>query len=173
MAEGVRRETVLCDRCLSLTTAVLALVLFAAMPAWRGYPVPAPESYAITTEAFEAKVEAMIAAHGTGEEDDEGAPVVRPPPGDVYLLARRWQFYPAIEFQAGATYRLHVASADILHGFHAGGIAGGIDLLLNPGGAHVVELAPERPGQIVLQCSEYCGLRHSRMKAWLKVAAPE
>src|SRR5690242_9552398 len=98
-------------------TAVLAavVVLFAAMPAWRGYSPPPVASYAMTADAFEAKVDAQVKAHATGETLADGIPVIRPPAGDVYVLARRWSFWPVVELEEGKAYRLHVASVDILH----------------------------------------------------------
>lgn len=162
MAEASTRPPA--DRRLSWLFAAVAAVLLAAMPAWRMSDQPASATYQQAPDAFEAKVEAMVAAHATGEADEE-VPVVRPPPGDVYMLARRWQFYPVLELQAGETYRLHVASVDIVHGFHLGGA----DLLLVPGQTSVVTVTPREGERPVIQCSEYCGLRHSRMTAWLRI----
>lgn len=164
------------QRALAGLVLATAMVLFAAMPAWRGYPPPPVESYAVTPEAFTAKVEAMVAAHKTGEVTQDakdamadGIPVVRPPAGDVYILARRWQFWPIVELEPGKSYRVHVSSVDILHGFH---LNRDVDLLLAPGTAHTFVVTP-RPGErLVMQCSEYCGLLHNRMKATLRVVPP-
>lgn len=150
-----------------LAAGLALLVLFAAMPAWRYGDAPEFPRYAISAEAFEAKVDAMIRDRTTGAEED-GVPVVHPPPGDVYLLARRWQFYPVLELEAGRSYRLHVASVDVLHGFHLGDI----DLLLVPGAAAVVPLTPDGSDRVVIQCSEFCGLRHNRMTAWVRIVPP-
>lgn len=157
------------ERWAFLALAAVILGLFAAMPAWRGYP-PAPvETYATTPAAFEAKVDAMVAAWATGEQVEDGIPVVRPPPGDVYVLARRWAFYPIVELAPGQTYRLHVASVDILHGFH---LTDTLDFLLVPGEAHSFAVTPAGGDLLVMQCSEYCGLYHNRMKATIRVLGP-
>lgn len=145
------------------------VVLFVMQPAWRGYPPPPVESYAIAPDAFEAKVDAQVKAHATGETLADGIPVIRPPAGDVYVLARRWHFWPVVELEEGRTYRLHVASADILHGF----ALDRIDLLLAPGQAHAFEVTAGRERPLVMQCSEYCGLEHNRMKATLRVVPPK
>jgi cytochrome c oxidase subunit 2 len=152
---------------------VLAAIgwLFAAMPVWRSASAPAGEVYAITPEAFEARVAAEVKSFATGEsarfagEDEEAIPVVHPPPGDVHVLARRWQFWPYLELEEGKTYRLHVGSADILHGF----ALAGADLLLAPGQAQVVTVTPRAGQPLVMQCSEFCGVRHNRMKASIRV----
>ncbi|MBF0092915.1 MAG: quinol oxidase [Alphaproteobacteria bacterium] len=146
-----------------------AVVLLALMPAWRwmARPLPPPEGYAISAEAFSAKVDAMTARHATGEKTEDGGTVVRPPPGDVYLLASRWRFDPALELEVGRTYRLHVATADVTHGFNFP--LGGADFLLVPGHAYVVTLTPAHPGDFAMQCSEYCGQSHSRMKSQVRI----
>ncbi len=143
--------------------AAVLVALFLAMPAWRGVPQAAFESEALEGPAFEAKIDAMVAQYGTGE--DEGVPVVRPPPGDIYLAAQRWRFWPILELQAGATYRFHVASRDIIHGV----VIGGHEALLVPGRAAVLSVTPTEPGRIALVCSEYCGLEHNKMRTWMTV----
>lgn len=156
--------------------AVLAAIvaLFAAMPLWRPAPSTPVGRYAISTDAFEARVEAQIKSFGTGEQasfggesatDEDAIPVIHPPPGDVFVLARRWHFWPYLELEAGKTYRLHIASTDILHGF----ALGSADVLLSPGQAHVVDITPRLGQPLVMQCSEFCGLRHNRMKATIRV----
>ncbi|WP_142849584.1 quinol oxidase [Telmatospirillum sp. J64-1] len=147
------------------------LGLFAAMPLWRWAGAP-PQSRvaAIDVAEFEQRVEDFVAAHGTGEVED-GLPVVAPPPGEVPVIARRWQFYPALRLEAGQRYELHVASTDILHGFALEGA--GADLLLPGGSAGVVTLVPQAPGRLAIQCSEYCGIEHNRMRAWVEVVGPQ
>lgn len=146
---------------------VLAAIaaLFTALPAWRARPPVTAERYAIAAADFAALVEAQVAAHATGEMVGDGIPVVRPPPGDVYVLAQRWQFRPMLELQAGERYRLHVASVDVLHGF----ALDDIDLLLVAGEAQMVPLVATLGRPLVMQCSEYCGLGHNLMKSLLRV----
>ncbi|MFN3077976.1 MAG: quinol oxidase [Alphaproteobacteria bacterium] len=159
------------DRLAAVVFGILVVSLSAAMPAWRwiGKPPPVEERYATTADDFAQRVAAMTAAHATGEMDDE-VPVVRPPAGDIYLLARRFGFSPVLELEVGKHYRLHVATIDVLHGLNLP--LGGTDLLLLPGQAVVLPLTPTREGYHAVQCSEYCGLRHSRMKSHLRVVAP-
>jgi cytochrome c oxidase subunit 2 len=144
--------------------AVMALA-FVAMPAWRGMPGAVVDSYAIDEAAFEAKLDAMVERWRVGE--DEGVPIVRPPPGDIYLAAERWRFRPLLELQAGGSYRIHVASRDILHGV----VIGGREALLAPGQAAVLTVTPAEPGKITVVCSEYCGLEHNKMRNWVVVVA--
>ena len=45
-------------------------------------------------------------------------PVVHPPAGsDVYLEGRAWKWWPVLELEKGKTYRVHLSSMDIQHGF--------------------------------------------------------
>lgn len=147
----------------------LALALLALMPAWRwmATSLPQPESYALPTADFVAKLDAMISRYGTGEKTEDGGTVVRPPPGDIYLSASRWRFDPMLELEVNKTYRLHVASVDVLHGFNFP--LGGADLLLEPGKVFVMTVKAAHPGPYAMQCSEYCGLNHSRMKGLVRV----
>ncbi|CAK0740568.1 Cytochrome oxidase subunit II copper A binding domain-containing protein [uncultured Gammaproteobacteria bacterium] len=146
-----------------LVLAVVIAGLFVAMPVWRGGAGLSYASYTISPTEFEAKVAAMVARYRVGE--DKGEPVVHPPPGDVYLVAERWRFRPQLELEAGQSYRLHISSPDILHGV----VVAGAEALVVPGRAAVLPLTPAKAGQIAMQCSEYCGLSHSKMLAWLTV----
>lgn len=148
------------ERAAIVALTALALGLFAAMPVWR-WPDAAPSrsGYVIDAEDFGARMAAQPA-------DADG--VVRPPPGDVYIAARQWEFQPQLALQAGKTYRLHLTSFDALHGFSLGGR----DVLLTPGRAEVMEFTPETPGRLPIQCSEFCGAGHNRMTAWVEVVEP-
>jgi cytochrome c oxidase subunit 2 len=156
-------EFCLKERGVLVGVAAVLVALFVAMPAWRGVPQAAFDSEAVGEAEFEAKLEAMVAHYGVGLE--EGVPVVRPPPGDIYLSAERWRFWPILELQAGASYRVHAASRDILHGV----VIGGHEALLVPGRAALLPITPAEPGRITLVCSEYCGLEHNKMRTWMTV----
>jgi cytochrome c oxidase subunit 2 len=153
------------ERRLLVALAVVLGLAFVAMPAWRGASRGAGESAAVNPAAFEAQVDAMVARYRVGDED--GLPVVRPPPGDVYLVAERWHFRPLLELEAGQSYRLHVASEDILHGV----VSAGQEALLAPGRAVVLTVTPTEPGKMAVVCSEYCGLEHNKMRNWVTVIA--
>lgn len=163
------------ERRLVLFIGVLAVALFAAMPLWRDVAAraqgrPLEAFYTISAADFSGKVEAMIAQYGTGQTED-GAPVVRPPPGDVYLLLRRFQYYPVLELEAGRTYRLHVYAEDVQHGFTLVRPGRGAELhrLIAPGRAAVVAFDAGAPGKLALSCSDYCGIGHNSMRASLYV----
>ncbi|MBC7952738.1 MAG: quinol oxidase [Rhodospirillaceae bacterium] len=138
-------------------TALLAasLVLLAAWPVWRMTDSAPTDSYAQSPDQFILGAETYAATHQIGERD--GMPVVQPPPGsDVPVIARRFQFWPALDLQAGETYRLHVAAVDTVHSV----VVQGREYSLVPGQVRMVEVT----GPLILQCGEYCGLGHNRMQ---------
>lgn len=132
------------DRLAAAALTLLTIALLALLPAWRmAEPKPA---YMMPPELFRARVQAF--AH---DKD-----VVEPMPGDVFLLAEPFRFWPELKLQPGQTYRLHIASVD---GVHAVAI-NGTEILLAPGDVWVAEIN----GPQDLRCNEYCGLGHNKMR---------
>jgi cytochrome c oxidase subunit 2 len=136
------------DRWATLVFSLASLVLVAVWPGWRLADMPA--AYAEPPEAFAARVEAFVA----------GQPIVRPVPGDVPLLARRFEFHPALELRIGRTYRLHLSSVDGVHAL----VLDGVEMMLVPGEVRVLDITPDRAGPLEARCNEYCGLGHNRMR---------
>ncbi len=124
-----------------------------------GDPLPV-DSYAADAVAFTARYDAMVAEHGR----EDGA-VVRPPPGDVYMRVKRWDFSPALELEPGRTYRLHLLSEDVVHS----AAIGEAEVLLEPGTVKVVTLVAPKAGRVRIQCGEYCGLGHTKMIGSIEV----
>jgi cytochrome c oxidase subunit 2 len=94
------------------------LTMFFMMIYWHGAGEQnlSSEAYRITPERFAERTQAMIDQYTVREEN--GFPVVKPPPGsDVYLLARLWQWSPILELEKDQSYRFHLASVDWQHGF--------------------------------------------------------
>lgn len=152
------------DRLGAGVLAAASLILLLAWPGWRLSDAPPVDAYMQAPDAFLAAAEAYAAAHAVGERD--GMPLVRPPPGAaVPVLARRFQFWPALQLQAGQTYRLHVATVDTVHSV----VVQGRELALLPGQVRVVDVTPEAGTPPALQCGEYCGLGHTRMRAGIEV----
>lgn len=141
------------DRWLTALFVVATALLVAAWPGWR--LADAPAAYAEAPEAFAARV----AAFAAGQE------MVRPAPGDVPVLARRFEFTPAVELKVGQTYRLHLSSVDGIHAL----AVNGVEIMLVPGEVRVLELTPDRLGPLEARCNEYCGLGHNRMRATIVV----
>ncbi len=154
------------ERKLLIGVGALLGLLFLAQPAWRGLTRASEiQTTPIASSEFETKLAEQNARFKVGEED--GVPVVRPPPGDVFIAAGRWRFLPVLELQPHQSYRFLVASEDILHGV----VIGGKEALLVPGQAAIMPVTTSEPGKFSMVCSEYCGLEHNKMRHWVTVIA--
>lgn len=115
---------------------------------------------------FTAQLKAMVAAGDTGRQID-GMPVVHVRPGDAYVTAQRWQFYPALELEPGQSYHLHIQTVDTVHS----AAVDGREALLVPNVPRVIEITTKADGQVSIQCGEYCGLNHTKMIGHISIAA--
>ncbi len=146
-----------------LTVAfVWCVFLTLMMPLWYFYGkqnVPT-ETYRVTREQYAAKVNEFVAQYQVGDEN--GIPVVAPPPGsDVYLRASTWQWYPILQLEKGQTYRLHISSMDLNHGFSLQPV--NINLQVFPGYDYVATIVPTSAGEFTIVCNEFCSLGHHTM----------
>ena len=118
------------------------------------------EAYRITPAAYAAKVHKMTEKSTVRQQ---GAfPVVRAPPGsDVYMMGRVYMWWPMLELVKGETYRLHLSSIDLQHGFSLQPV--NINLQVHPGYESVVTMTPNQTGQFGIVCNEYCGFGHHTM----------
>ena len=144
------------------------LFMFFFMIAWHfiGDQNLSTETYRVQPDAYVEKVEAFAERYQVGEE--EGVPVVRPPAGeDVYILARLWEFWPILELKKGQSYRIHLSSADWMHGFSLQPT--NINISIHPGYEHVINLTPTDTGEFGIVCNEYCGIGHHTMTGRIRV----
>ncbi|MEX2583975.1 MAG: cytochrome C oxidase subunit II [Gemmatimonadota bacterium] len=117
------------------------------------------DSYRATPEAFSQKVQAFVTKYGR----DDGRVAV-PPGEDAYVMAARYAFYPEIVLEAGEKYRIWISSVDALHGFSIVGGHQNINLEIAPEHLYGGTFTPEKPGEYLIVCNEYCGLGHHGMK---------
>lgn len=144
------------------------LIMFAMMVGWHffGEQNLSNEAYKITPEKYQAKAQAMVDEYQVGEK--RGIPVVAPPAGsDIYLIARRWSWWPIFELEKGKSYRLHLSSMDWQHGFSLQ--PENINIQVLPGYEHVVNITPDQKGEYSIICNEYCGIGHHQMVSKLYV----
>lgn len=144
---------------LAAVFAILFITLF--MSGWHLFGPQRVEgrAYRVEAAAFREKVMAFAERYQVGEE--KGVPVVAPPPGDIYLMAQAFSWYPVLRLKRGETYRLHVASVDLPHGFSL--YPHQWSLQLHPGYEWVYTFTPTQAGVFHLVCNEYCGLGHQLM----------
>ena len=141
---------------------VWCLVMFVMMPYWHFYGKQnsTGESYAVEPEAFVERTERFVQDNKVGELD--GVPIVEPPPGgDAYLLGRMWNWYPVLKLREGETYRVHISSSDLQHGFSLQPM--NMNFQVMPGYDHVLTLTPTSSGEFTIVCNEFCGVGHHLM----------
>lgn len=141
---------------------VWCLVMFAMMPYWHffGKQNSTGESYSVEPSEFVERTMSFAEANKVGEE--KGTPVVEPPPGgDAYLLGRMWSWYPILKLRKGETYRLHVSSSDLQHGFSLQPT--NMNFQVMPGYDHVLTITPDQTGEFTIVCNEFCGIGHHNM----------
>ncbi len=147
---------------------VWCLIMTAMMPYWHlyGKQNSSGETYTVTPEAFNERVERFVKTNQVGEED--GMPVVEPAPGgDAYMLGRMWQWYPILRLKKGQTYRLHLSSLDLQHGWSL--LPLNMNFQVMPGYDHVLTLTPTSTGEFSVVCNEFCGIGHHLMTGRIHV----
>ncbi len=147
-----------------IVVVVWGIVLTLMMPYWHIYGKQnlSNETYRVTPEAYQTKVQKMVDAHTVRTEGDRKFPVVAPPAGaDIYMLGRLWDWWPILELKEGESYRLHLSSLDWQHGFSLQPTNLNIQVL--PGYEHVMTVTPNKSGEYSVICNEYCGINHHNM----------
>lgn len=141
---------------------VWCVVLSIAMPYWhlKGKQNSTGEAYRVTAADFQARVEKFVASNQVGDEN--GIPVVQPAPGgDAYMLGRMWSWYPILKLKKGQTYRVHLGSLDLNHGWSLQPTNMNFQVL--PGYDHVLTITPTQAGTFPVVCNEFCGIGHHLM----------
>jgi cytochrome c oxidase subunit 2 len=111
-----------------------------------------PELYANQVMAFTEQYQV---------DTEQGVPIVEPPAGDIYFLARQWQWFPILKLKQGETYRLHLSSLDVLHGFSLQPT--NLNLMVLPGYEYVATITPTESGEFSVVCNEFCAIGHHLM----------
>jgi cytochrome c oxidase subunit 2 len=114
----------------------------------------------ISPAQYQTLADQFIAANKVGEE--KGIPIVHPQPGtDIYVIAKKWQWTPILELEAGEEYTLHISSLDIQHGFSVQPI--NINLQVFPGYDFIMKITPNQAGEYSVWCNEFCSIGHHLM----------
>lgn len=141
---------------------IFAVGTFLLMPVWHifGSQNAVMRTYRVEPAAYVEKVQAFVQQYKVG--DEANLPVVAPPAGgDVYLQGRMWQWLPILKLQKGKTYRLHLSSSDILHGFSLKPM--NMNFMVTPGYEYILEVTPTEAGTYNVVCNEFCGIGHHLM----------
>jgi cytochrome c oxidase subunit 2 len=143
---------------------VWGLVMTFMMPYWHvvGKQNLGTETYKTTPKAFQASTEAFVEQYTVRNDGPRNYPVVAPPAGgDVYMIARLYDWWPIIELKKGESYRFHLSSLDLQHGFSLQ--PANINIQVVPNYEHVFTLTPNASGEFSVICNEYCGIGHHLM----------
>ncbi|HSQ66866.1 MAG TPA: hypothetical protein VLM85_26785 [Polyangiaceae bacterium] len=138
------------------------VILTLAMPYWhfKGKQNSTGEAYRVDPIAFNQRVMKFTKANEVGKE--KGVSIVEPAPGsDAYLQAQMWRWYPILKLHKGQTYRLHISSMDLNHGFSLQPVNMNFQIL--PGYDHVLTITPTIAGDYSIICNEFCGIGHHTM----------
>ncbi|HQW19356.1 MAG TPA: hypothetical protein PLI90_01650 [Rhodocyclaceae bacterium] len=150
-----------------ITIALIwCLIMFAMMVGWHIYGKQnlSTETYKTTPAIYGQKAQDAVDKYTIRTETFGGIdiPVVRPSEtGDVYLVARLWNWWPIVELEKDKTYRVHLSAMDYNHGFSLQPTNFNIQAV--PGYEHVVKMTPNQSGTFTIVCNEYCGIGHHTM----------
>lgn len=138
------------------------MVLFAMMPLWHWKGGQNPSGIRRRVDPVKFYERTMQFANTYKIGTDRGVPIVAPPPGsEVYLTGMTFQWYPILQLQAGATYRLHMSSLDVNHGFSLYPM--NVNFQIVPGYDYALQVTPTAAGDFRIICNEFCGIGHHTM----------
>ncbi|MBI4665070.1 MAG: cytochrome C oxidase subunit II [Nitrospinae bacterium] len=144
---------------LALTWSIL---LTLAMPWWHvtGEQNTSQAYSKMTAVEFDKATDRFIDKYKVGEE--QGTPVVAPPAdSDIYLRARQFSWDPILKLKANSSYKLHLSSGDVNHGFSVFPI--NINFEVVPGWDNLLVVTPTKAGEYTIICNEFCGIGHHTM----------
>lgn len=138
------------------------MVLFAMMPLWHWKGGQNPSGIRRRVDPMKYYQRTMEFATQYKIGTDRGVPIVAPPPGaEVYLTGMTFQWFPILQLQAGATYRLHMSSLDVNHGFSLYPL--NVNFQVVPGYDYALQVTPTEAGDFRIICNEFCGIGHHTM----------
>jgi cytochrome c oxidase subunit 2 len=115
---------------------------------------------AIEPTTHAQRVMNFVVANSVGQL--KGIPIVEAAPGgEAYLQAQMWQWFPILKLKKGQTYRIHLSSLDLQHGFSVQPL--NMNFQVVPGYDHVLTLTPTSAGEFSILCNEFCGIGHHLM----------
>jgi len=141
---------------------IWCIILFIAMPLQHmfGKQNSTGEAYRVNPQEYLIAVMNWAEKHKVN--DINGIPVVEAVPNsDTYLLAQMWRWFPILKMKKGQTYRLHISSSDLQHGFSLQPT--NMNFQIVPGYDHVLTLTPTEAGEFSIICNEFCGIGHHMM----------
>ncbi len=145
-----------------IAATIVCISMFFWMILWHVYGKQNPSSvtYYTTPEEFTALTNSFIEQNQIGE--DNGIPVVMPKPeSDVFLLGQMWRWSSVIVLKKDEWYKFHISSKDVMHGFSVQPI--NMNFMVFPNYDYVLDFKPNKTGEYMIVCNEFCGIGHHLM----------
>lgn len=145
-----------------IVATVVCFAMFFWMVLWHVYGKQNPSSvtYYTTPEEFTALTSRFNEKHLIGK--DNGVPVVMPEPGsDVFLMAEMWRWSSVVVLKKDEWYKFHLSSRDVVHGFSVQPI--NMNFMIFPNYDYVLDFKPNKVGEYMIVCNEFCGIGHHMM----------
>ena len=141
---------------------VLCLMLFVWMIMWHVYGKQNPSNitYRTSTAEFSKLSEAYTKLNMIGV-DIGGRRVRKEPNSDVFVMSEMWRWSPVLILQMDQSYKLHISSKDVVHGFSIQPV--NMNFQVYPGYDYVLEFKPTEAGEYKVICNEFCGIGHHTM----------
>lgn len=152
---------------------VWGLIMFFMMIYWHleGRQNLSTEVYRVDPDKFLERATEFVDKNKIGEEGTTGLELVKPAPGgDAYMVARQFQWWPVLQLEKGQSYKLHLSSTDVQHGFSLQPI--NMNIQVHPGLEHIITITPTQAGEFGIVCNEFCGLGHHTMTGRIHVVEP-
>lgn len=140
------------------------LILFIVMPLQHmfGKQNSTGEAYRVAPMEFAQAVFTWTEKNKISDQNINGIPIVQGiPDGENYLLGQMWRWYPVLKLKKGRSYRVHISSSDLQHGFSLQPM--NMNFQIVPGYDHVLTLTPTESGEFSIVCNEFCGIGHHMM----------
>lgn len=145
-----------------IACAIVCIAMFFWMVLWHVYGKQNPSSttYSTNPAEFMALTANFIEKNKVGEEN--GIPVVMPKPGsDIFLMAEMWRWSSVVILKKDEWYTFHMSSKDVVHGFSVQPI--NMNFMVFPNYDYVMKFKPNKAGDYMVVCNEFCGIGHHLM----------
>ena len=141
---------------------VLCLMLFVWMIMWHVYGKQNPSNitYRTSTAEFSKLSEAYTKLNMIGVDHGVRG-ISKKPNSDVFVMSEMWRWSPVLILQMDQSYKLHISSKDVVHGFSIQPV--NMNFQVYPGYDYVLEFKPTEAGEYKVICNEFCGIGHHTM----------
>lgn len=153
-----------------IIAVIWCVILTVVSPIWHftANQIVSTEFYKISGDQYDVLFDEFVEKYKVGEM--EGIAVVAPPANaDIFMRSSQFQWEPVVKLKVNQTYRIHISSVDMNHGFSITPI--NMNFQAVPGYDFILTITPTTTGEFIIQCNEYCGIGHHTMTGKIIVEA--